>query len=82
MTILDVRQMAQWLERRATQASKGEKRDNIRAGWHTFEVLCRDARAVLPVGAMASLCLESEPQTWSNLARITHAIIDACGDAD
>jgi hypothetical protein len=80
LTILELRAFADGLARRADRVTTGRKQDSMNRGWLAVEQLYAAARATLP--NTASLSLDGEQETWTNINRLANAIVIACDRLD
>jgi hypothetical protein len=81
MTIIELRNLAEGLAKRASRVTAGRKHDSINRGWLAIEKLYGYARATLPP-TVVGLSLNEEPETWNNIARLASAIVTACDHAE
>jgi hypothetical protein len=77
MTIIELRNIAEGLAKRANRVAVGRKQDSINRGWLAIEKLYGHAKATLP-STVVGLSLKEEPETWNNIARLASAIVTAC----
>jgi hypothetical protein len=81
MTIIELRNIAEGLSKRAKRVAAGRKRDSINRGWLAIEKLYGYAKSTLPP-TVVGLSLNEEPETWVNIARLAGAIVTACDHAE
>jgi hypothetical protein len=77
MTIIELRDIAEGLAKRANRVAIGGKQDSMNRGWLAIERVYGYANATLPKMAV-ELSLRGEPETWANIARLAGAIVTCC----